>query len=70
MLSVDALCRLTIDRLENEKKELLHELQTLRKHANPSAGGPNDVVSHFYLLFYFATHTSLSAAAVEDICMI
>ncbi len=41
--------RLTVDRLENEKKELLYELQLLRKQINPDAGGPSDIVSsNFY----------------------
>jgi len=39
------LARLTIDRLENEKKELLHELQYYRKKSNPNAGGATDIVS-------------------------
>ena len=37
--------RLSNERLENEKKELLHELQSLRRKVNPAAGGPSDVVS-------------------------
>jgi len=37
--------RLRNERLENEKKELLHELQSLRRKVNPAAGGPSDVVS-------------------------
>jgi len=37
--------RLRSEKLENEKKELLRELQSLRRKVNPAAGGPSDVVS-------------------------
>ncbi|XP_070533170.1 centrosomal protein of 290 kDa-like [Ptychodera flava] len=35
--------RLRVDRLENEKAELLNELKSLRRHSNPLAGTPADV---------------------------
>jgi hypothetical protein len=43
-------CRLKVDRLESEKRELLNELTALRKKANTGAGGPSDVVSEFIRL--------------------
>ncbi len=45
-LMSNLFCRLTVDRLENEKKELLHQIQVLRHQVNSDAGGPNDIVSH------------------------
>ena len=44
--------RLTIDRLENEKRELLNELKNLRKRGGGGGGvGVQDVVStvHLYI---------------------
>lgn len=36
--------RLRNERLENEKKELLHELQTFRRRTGSAAGGSTDLV--------------------------
>ncbi|CAH1800117.1 unnamed protein product [Owenia fusiformis] len=56
--------RLTIDRLENEKAELLHELTTLRKHSNPIAGTEADIPSDD-ILVKLQTHDKVLMDNVE-----
>jgi|SRR6218665_1110517 len=44
-------CRLTIERLENEKKELLHELQSLRRNGGGGGGTETSRMVSVYLDF-------------------